>query len=326
MPLLAVLPQVDITGADIRLRSGFIQAARWPLTCTGSGTFETNSSSNFVRTRISLDYNRFTGAPVATAAGSACNVGSFRIDTSDMWCGWVVDLLVRASERAGALWHPLLCACVCPAARSALPMRASRSQRRRTPQAWAAPTTIAETLCSSITAALELYVRSSANELFEQMELAQLAVPGMAPPYDFLAADAGFTARPELVQPGGGGGSGQSYVRATLHGSLISTLAPVAQMPFPPPELPSRAPTGGRMLTAALSAYSCARPTQPHPPPPVWRVHDRRCRLLFCLFLYRPLGRGTLVCDRCLSSSFTAFTPAFTAFHHLSPPFTAFHW
>ena len=77
-------------GLDVSV--GYVQARRWPLTCTGAMSVQTATAGSTVAVELAVSYNRFTGDPAVVVTSNDCSLDfTFRTDMS--WCNWVIAVL-----------------------------------------------------------------------------------------------------------------------------------------------------------------------------------------------------------------------------------------
>ena len=77
-------------GLDVSV--GYVQARRWPLTCTGAMSVQTATTGSTVAVELAISYNRFTGDPAVVVTSTDCSLDfTFRADMS--WCNWVIAVL-----------------------------------------------------------------------------------------------------------------------------------------------------------------------------------------------------------------------------------------
>jgi hypothetical protein len=80
------------TNVGLNVSVGYVQARRWPLTCTGEMAVQTTTAGSTVAAELAVSYNRFTGDPAVTVLSTNCSLDfTFQADMS--WCNWILDVL-----------------------------------------------------------------------------------------------------------------------------------------------------------------------------------------------------------------------------------------
>jgi hypothetical protein len=80
------------TSVGLNVSVGYVQARRWPITCTGEMAVQTGVAGSTVAAELAVSYNKFSGDPAVTVTSTNCSLDfSFTADMS--WCSWILDVL-----------------------------------------------------------------------------------------------------------------------------------------------------------------------------------------------------------------------------------------